>query len=161
MAAYAAGAIAQSYDMQKSRSDQQAVETLKEAVDIVNSLDLKLAHIETHALNATGGASGVAASLVEFANKKAIDVAVLGSRGGGALARSLRSVVGLGSVSDEAVNNMHCPVLVVRQGCMETFAVAQPAASTSDASSEGVAAQRIRKICLACDSSDQSKDMVN
>ena len=155
LAAYAAGAIAQSYEMQKKRNELTAVDTLKEAVEVVDSLDLKLSAVETHALNATGGASGVASSIVEYANRIKADVAVLGSRGGGALQRSLRSVVGLGSVSDYAVHNMHCPLLVVRQGCLETFEVAQPAST-----SEGAAAPPKRKICLACDSSDASKAMI-
>ena len=154
LAAYAAGAIAQSYEMQKKRNELTAVDTLKDAVEVVNSLDLKLSNVETHALNATGGASGVASSLVEYANRIEANVAVLGSRGGGALERSLRSVVGLGSVSDYAVHNMHCPLLIVRQGCLETFEVAQPAST-----SEGGAPPK-RKICLACDSSDHSKAMV-
>lgn len=159
MAGYAASAVAQQYEMQTKRSEARAAETLKQAVDVVQGLDLKLASVHTHALGASGGASGVGSSLVEYANQKNVDVAVLGSRGGGAVQRSLRSVVGLGSVSDYAVHNMHCPVLVVRHGCLETFTVAQPEEELLQGESAGAAAPK-RKIAIAVDASEHSKEML-
>lgn len=144
------------YVAQKLQNELKAAETLKQASELVRNMDLNLDGIECHALNATGGASGVAESLVKYANTKQIGLAVLGSRGGGALQRSLRSVIGLGSVSDYAVHNMHCPVLIVRQGCLETFAVAQP----PEPADKGHGGSKSRSILVACDETPQSKAMM-
>ena len=57
---------------------------------------------------------GIAESLVEFAKAKEVDAVVVGSRGLGSIKRSLMSLVGLGSVSDYCIHQLHVPVLVVR-----------------------------------------------
>jgi nucleotide-binding universal stress UspA family protein len=51
---------------------------------------------------------------VEFAKVKEVDAVVVGSRGLGSIKRSLMSLVGLGSVSDYCIHQLHVPVLVVR-----------------------------------------------
>ena len=145
MASFSADAVVQHYEARKVEEELSAADTLKQASQFAGHMNLNLGNIEYHALNALGGASGIAESLVKYANAKQVDLAVLGSRGGGSIERGLRSVVGLGSVSDYAVHNMHCPVLVVRQGCLE-----QPQ----------VLDGQHRNICLACDETPQSKGMV-
>lgn len=44
-----------------------------------------------------------------------VGMLVVGSRGMGALARSLMGLVGLGSVSDYVVHHAHCPVAVIKE----------------------------------------------
>lgn len=68
------------------------------------------------ALEPEGGASDVGLSIQHYADANGVDVAVIGSRGMGAVKRALLSLVGLGSVSDWCVNHMGCPVIVVRGG---------------------------------------------
>ena len=145
MASFSADAVVQHYEARRVEEELSAADTLKQASQFAGAMNLNLGNIEYHALNAVGGASGIAESLVKYADSKKIDLAVLGSRGGGAISRGLRSVVGLGSVSDYAVHHMHCPVLVVRDGCLE-----QPQ----------VLDGQHRNICLACDETPQSKGMV-
>jgi hypothetical protein len=60
--------------------------------------------------------AGVGDSLVEFAKAKGVDMVALGSRGMGSVKRSLMSLVGLGSVSDYVLHQLHVPVLVVHAG---------------------------------------------
>jgi len=158
----AVSAITNQWDAQKRLDELSAADTLKEAVQLVKDSGAKLKGVHTHAIPSTGGASGFGASLVQYAESRKVDMAILGSRGYGAVKRSLLSVVGLGSVSDYCVHNLHCPVLVVRQGCLETFSVAQPVLSQEDgaaAPAEETAASK-RKICLSLDSSEHSKKML-
>mmetsp|Transcript_32736 Transcript_32736/g.77628 ORF Transcript_32736/g.77628 Transcript_32736/m.77628 type:complete len:406 (+) Transcript_32736:74-1291(+) len=166
-------AVTNQWEAQRRVSEEHAAETLKEASQVVESHNLKLKGFHTHALPACGGACGAGSTLVEYANSRHIDVAVLGSRGHGAFKRSLMSVVGLGSVSDHCVHDLHCPVLVVRQGCLETFAVAQPQLAPAGPHGEAEGeppvpvpaegqqqSQDRRRICIAYDSSDRSKAML-
>lgn len=52
-------------------------------------------------------ATGVGDSLVEFAKAKGVDMVAVGSRGMGSMKRSLMSLVGLGSVSDYVLHQLH------------------------------------------------------
>lgn len=72
------------------------------------------------------GAAGVGDSLVEFAKAKGVDMVAVGSRGMGSVKRSLMSLVGLGSVSDYVLHQLHVPVLVVHAG-LGAAAAAAPA----------------------------------
>jgi nucleotide-binding universal stress UspA family protein len=51
--------------------------------------------------------AGVGDSLVEFAKAKGVDMVAVGSRGMGSMKRSLMSLVGLGSVSDYVLHQLH------------------------------------------------------
>lgn len=159
----AVSAVTHQWEAQKKHDEMEAAETLKQAVDCVKGTNLKLRHLHTHALPAMGGASGVGSTIVEYANAKKVDITVLGSRGHGAMKRSLLSMVGLGSVSDHCVHSLHSPILVVRQGCHQTLEVAQPAGAPSTNGSTLPAVEeggRHRKICVAVDASDHSKAMI-
>ena len=62
-----------------------------------------------------GDVCGLAGPLaVEYARGAGCGVAVVGSRGLGAVKRGLLSAVGLGSVSDHCVHALHCPTVVVK-----------------------------------------------
>lgn len=68
----------------------------------------------TRELQALGGASGPAASIVRYAVVEQAGAVVLGARGMGALRRAVAQAIGLGSVSDYVVRHQHsCPVIVV------------------------------------------------
>ena len=107
-------------DMEPARRQEEEAgqKLLRTAADraaaVLRSTDRPLCTIETHLLPGKGGASGVAESLVEFSRRHSVDLVVVGSRGLGALRRSLLDLVGLGSVSDYLVHHLQCPVLVVR-----------------------------------------------
>lgn len=92
-------------------AEQRAAKTLEEATETAKQQGLDVAQIVTHVLPAAGGASGVAESIVVWANKHLPDVLVLGARGMG-WKRPLMSLIGLGSVSDYCVHNAHLPVVV-------------------------------------------------
>jgi hypothetical protein len=51
---------------------------------------------------------------VHYCRENHIAMCIVGSHGYGAITKSLRSLVGLGSVSDYCVHNLHCAVAVVR-----------------------------------------------
>jgi len=76
------------------------------------------------AVGIRGCSSGVGDSLVEFARAKGVDMVAVGSRGMGSMKRSLMSLVGLGSVSDYVLHQLHVPVLVVHTGQAPTAAAA-------------------------------------
>ena len=59
-------------------------------------------------------ASSVGEAVLDFANEKNIDVAVMGDRGMGSMKSSLMGSLGLGSVSEFCARNLKCPVLVVK-----------------------------------------------
>lgn len=147
----AVSAVTSAWDAQRQRDGLVAEDTLKEAIEVVNGMGIKLRAVHTHALPASGGASGIGATIAEYATSRGVDVAVVGSRGLGAFKRSLMSVVGLGSVSDYCTHHLHCPVLVVRQGCLETLSVAQPDPEHPSADK--------RKIAVALDNSSHSMAM--
>ncbi len=54
------------YVAQKQLDELKAAETLKQASELIRNMNLNLDSIECHALNATGGASGVAESLIKY-----------------------------------------------------------------------------------------------
>ena len=158
-------AVTSQWEAQKRRDEMVAADTLKRASELIVAMDLKLrGDPHTHALPAAGGASGIAMTISEYANAREVDLVILGGRGMGSLQRSILSLVGLGSVSDHVVNNCHCPVLVVRQDCMETFTVAQPLPvrpqQDPKEEDEGPINKAPRKICFAYDSSEKSQSML-
>jgi len=62
-----------------------------------------------------GGASDIAKSIEEYVVDNGIGSVVLGTRGMGAVRRTIMSLIGLGSVSDWCVNNLKVPVFVVME----------------------------------------------
>jgi hypothetical protein len=70
---------------------------------------------------------------VEFAKAKGVDMVAVGSRGMGSVKRSLMSLVGLGSVSDYVLHQLHVPVLVVHAG-LGAVAAAAPAPAAGEVS---------------------------
>mmetsp|Transcript_64861 Transcript_64861/g.204851 ORF Transcript_64861/g.204851 Transcript_64861/m.204851 type:complete len:175 (-) Transcript_64861:145-669(-) len=56
----------------------------------------------------------VGEGMVGHINKARFHVAILGSRGMGTVKRGLMDLVGMGSISDYCVHNLHCPVVVVK-----------------------------------------------
>ncbi|KAG2494396.1 hypothetical protein HYH03_007449 [Edaphochlamys debaryana] len=66
------------------------------------------------ALPPGGSAGDVGASLCKHAKTEGVDMMVAGSRGMGAITRSLLGLVGMGSVSDHLAHNSCCPLLVVK-----------------------------------------------
>jgi len=161
-ASSAAHVISEQWDRERRRNQLQAAETLKDAVEIVRGLGVSLRGLHTHALPESGGSAAIGSQLVKYAAEQHANLVVLGSRGQGALKRNLMSVVGLGSVSDYVVHNIHCPVMVLRQGCLQDDQGSpQPDQSAPTqalaAGSEGPAR---RKICVSLDRSDHSKAML-
>lgn len=73
---------------------------------------------------------------MEFAKAKGVDMVAVGSRGMGSVKRSLMSLVGLGSVSDYVLHQLHVPVLVVHTG-LGTAAAAAPAPAAGEVSFSG------------------------
>jgi nucleotide-binding universal stress UspA family protein len=69
-----------------------------------------------HTLAAAGGASGVGAAAVEWADARRADALVLGRRGLGAVRAAAYAAVGLGSVSSWVLHNAKTPVVVVPRG---------------------------------------------
>ena len=132
--------------------EASAAETLQEAAAVIKASGLDCPFARYHALEPIGG---TATALVEFARLHDIDIAVLGSRGVGALKSSvLPSVSGLGSVSNHCVHQIHAPVLVARQGCLGTFHIAQPITDSAATHSPR------KNVCLAVDPSEGSMDML-
>lgn len=70
--------------------------------------------LECYSVSGAGGASGLAASVVQVAGIKGASLVVVGSRCMGVVRRSVMSLVGLGSVSDHLIHHLKCPVAVVR-----------------------------------------------
>lgn len=70
--------------------------------------------VKEHCLNSSGGASGVAHSIVLFAERHELDAVVLGSRGLGPFRSALASLVGQGSVSAYCLHRLSCAVAIVR-----------------------------------------------
>ncbi|KAF5835360.1 hypothetical protein DUNSADRAFT_7526 [Dunaliella salina] len=130
---------------QQAVEKEKAQETLQLAKELL-MLDYKVPEnsVHTHLLPATGGASGVSDSIVVFANERSMDLVVVGSRGMGAIKRSMMSMIGLGSVSDAVMRNCHSPILLVR--------------NQADKMPHPVGAQAIpKKLCVAYDESPQAQ----
>jgi len=115
-AAAAVAAVTHQWEAQKQHDEQHATEVLRDAVHQAITAGVTKSCLHAHALPAAGGASGVGDSLVEFAKAKGVDMVAVGSRGMGSMKRSLMSLVGLGSVSDYVLHQLHVPVLVVHAG---------------------------------------------
>ncbi len=109
----AVAAITQTWENEKMVAEQRAKKTLEQAKETAKQHGLNDEQIATHVLPAAGGASGVAESIVVWSNKHLndTDILVLGARGMG-WKRPLMSLIGLGSVSDYCVHNVHLPVVV-------------------------------------------------
>jgi len=140
--AAAVAAVTHQWEAQKRHDEAHATDVLREAVQHALKQSVKKEQIHAHALPAAGGASGIAESLVEFAKAKEVDAVVVGSRGLGSIKRSLMSLVGLGSVSDYCIHQLHVPVLVVR---------GEGSSSTAPAAAEGS-----RNVVLTIDDSVHS-----
>lgn len=139
-------AVSRQWEAQKKHDEDVAKDTLKAAVKLACSkYKLPRTAVHTHGLPAAGGASGVAESLVEYANSRGADVLVVGSRGMGSLKRSLMSLVGLGSVSDYCLHHSNCPVLVVRSDDKE-LCEEQP-----------IIQRRPKRVCIGVDDSPHSE----
>ena len=72
-------------------------------------------HPSLHALEAIGGASGVAESIVNWCKKNKADCLVLGSRHMGAAKSALMSLIGFGSVGQYSAHHLDIPVCIVHQ----------------------------------------------
>ncbi|KAG2423046.1 hypothetical protein HXX76_015562 [Chlamydomonas incerta] len=70
--------------------------------------------ITVAALPPGGSAVDAGAALCKHGKAEGVDLMVVGSRGMGAVARSLLGLVGMGSVSDHLAHNSSCPLLVVK-----------------------------------------------
>ncbi|KAF6251544.1 hypothetical protein COO60DRAFT_1704738 [Scenedesmus sp. NREL 46B-D3] len=140
--AAAVAAVTHQWEAQKQQDEAHATEVLREAVQEALAAGVTKSCLHAHALPAAGGASGVGDSIVEFAKAKGVDVVVIGSRGLGSIQRSLMSFVGLGSVSDYVIHQLHVPVLVVH---------GDGAAAAADAEAPQ------RKVCIAMDDSVHSQ----
>lgn len=81
---------------------------------------------------------------MEFANKVKPTMVFLGSRGLGAVKRSLMSLVGLGSVVDYCSHHLKCPIMVVKTNTEEMQVL-----RTAEEASENVVAPK--KVCIAVD----------
>lgn len=103
----------------QQRSEDSAVHACKvarraEAEALKHGVAPGRLHART--LSPTGGASDVGASICTYTSQHHVDLVVVGSRGMGSLQRSLMSFMGLGSVSDYLVHNLHSAVAVVKSG---------------------------------------------
>lgn len=139
--AAAVAAVTHQWEAQKAHDEAHATEVLRDAVTQAIAAGVAKACLHAHALPAAGGASGVGDSIVEFAKAKGVDMVAIGSRGLGSLKRSLMSFVGLGSVSDYCLHQLHVPVLIVHGDG------AEPAAACGQA----------RRLLLALDDSVHSQ----
>lgn len=140
----AVAAMSHTWEAQKKQDESAATTLLKQCSVVAQELGVAADHIHLHMLPATGGASGVAESVVEYANHKGADVLVLGSRGYGSFKRSMLALIGLGSVSDYCIHNVHTPVVVLR-------------APATEAANGSALAQGPRKICISLDDSEPSQ----
>lgn len=101
------------------RSEQYAHESETEALlsfmqhHAVN-LGVKAGHVQATPLAASGGASGVGASIANYVESCDADMVVLGSRGLHGWHRHVYNLLGLGSVSYYTMLRVPCPVVVVK-----------------------------------------------
>eukprot|EP00882_Tetradesmus_deserticola_P001213 GHRQ01001311.1.p1 GENE.GHRQ01001311.1~~GHRQ01001311.1.p1 ORF type:complete len:392 (+),score=155.98 GHRQ01001311.1:166-1341(+) len=140
--AAAVAAVTHQWEVQKQHDEAHATEVLRTAVQEALQAGVTRSCLHAHALPAAGGASGVGDSIVEFAKAKGVGMVIMGSRGLGSIQRSLMSLVGLGSVSDYVIHQLHVPVLVVHGDGVA------PAAADAEAPQ--------RKLCIAMDDSAHS-----
>lgn len=100
--------------------------------------------ISTAQVSPNGGACGVGESIVQYVKHTGQDIVVVGSRGMGAVKRAVLSLAGVGSVSEYAVNHLHCPVVVVKSSHKDAAvaATASKVNSRSGGSSKQAAGSR-------------------
>eukprot|EP00883_Tetradesmus_obliquus_P008396 jgi/Sobl393_1/19105/SZX64285.1 len=78
------------------------------------NLGVKPGSIRVAARTATGGASGVGASVADYVLEANADMVVLGSRGLHGWQRHVQNLLGFGSVSYYTMLRVPCPVVVVK-----------------------------------------------
>ena len=133
-----------------------AVDILKCCVEDVKSLGLQLKGWKTHAF-ASGSlfTNSGGSSLVEYAESRNVDLVVLGRKGltprVWRFTRMTCTTCFVSHASDHCLHEMHCPVLVVSP---DTSRGERTAAHLEEGKKSN------KKICLACDALEHSKDMV-
>eukprot|EP01023_Acetabularia_acetabulum_P004101 TRINITY_DN11721_c0_g1_i2.p1 TRINITY_DN11721_c0_g1~~TRINITY_DN11721_c0_g1_i2.p1 ORF type:complete len:380 (+),score=62.18 TRINITY_DN11721_c0_g1_i2:106-1245(+) len=127
----AVAAVTQTWEAQKQHDSEVSLNTLQKAKEIVETSfkDSTVSQderneereeqgqglrISVHQIPATGGASGVAESIVTFCKTMKADLLIMGSRGMGSFQRSIMGLVGLGSVSHYCAHHLNMPVLIIR-----------------------------------------------
>ena len=128
---------------------------------LVGEFGVELDRVFLHLLNPAASSSSsssssasTAAAIVAFAHAKRAKVVVLGSRGMGALARALGSVIGgtgLGSVSDAVVSGLQSGAVAVARGRGERPLLASAASPSASVAPASV------KIVVAVDGSPASR----
>lgn len=93
---------------------QQTANLLDRLHAEARSLGVPEEAIKTVQLPPQGGASGVGASVVKYAESAEAKVVVVGSRGMGGWKKAMASMLGLGSVSEYILEKSTCPVVVVK-----------------------------------------------
>ena len=139
-----------------------AVDVLREAVDDVKRLNLKLAGIKTHALVSGGMIEGSA--LVEYADSRNIDLVILGRKDHyswfSILFQSFAGCIFSDSVSSYCMDHMHCPVMLVTPDSIRAFEVKTHTQELGKDQPVDTTSRKPRDICLVCESSQASVDMV-
>ncbi|KAK9840934.1 hypothetical protein WJX81_001118 [Elliptochloris bilobata] len=135
---YAMSGLEEQRRVDVERADSLLAACAAECCEVVPEGRLFLSKVMAH-----GGASGVGESVLEEAADRRAALIVLGSRGMGAVKRSLMALIGLGSVGDYVAHNARCPVAVVPLPPAARAAAAGPAATQ-----EGP-----RQVCVAVDAS--------
>jgi nucleotide-binding universal stress UspA family protein len=109
-----AGVQQKDVDDQAAAAVQVAEGVCSNALELLQELGARPEQLHHKVLLPGGGASDVGAALVRYCAETDITMCIVGSHGHGAVTKSLRNLVGLGSVSDYCVQNMSCAVCVVR-----------------------------------------------
>lgn len=105
------GLVAETYAHRKQEEATRVDNLLKRtAENVFNDF-----HPALHALEAIGGASGVAESIVNWCKENNADCLILGSRHMGAAKSVLMSLIGFGSVGQYSAHHLHIPVCIVHQ----------------------------------------------
>lgn len=98
--------------------EKDAQHILQEGMDYAQGAGgIPIRHLQVKSLKAkdsSSSTSGVGESIKQYVEENHVDVVVIGSRGLGSIKRSLLGAVGLGSITDYAVTNLNCPVMVVK-----------------------------------------------
>mmetsp|Transcript_10153 Transcript_10153/g.19218 ORF Transcript_10153/g.19218 Transcript_10153/m.19218 type:complete len:183 (+) Transcript_10153:87-635(+) len=94
---------------------KMATDTCKKFMDIANKEKASgTTYCEVVRYHPGSATSGVGPAIVHHASDTEADVIIVGSRGLGAVERSLSRPLGLGSVSDYTVHNSEAPVVVYK-----------------------------------------------
>mmetsp|Transcript_24964 Transcript_24964/g.69621 ORF Transcript_24964/g.69621 Transcript_24964/m.69621 type:complete len:366 (+) Transcript_24964:323-1420(+) len=137
----------QSWKKEREKNTAVAMEAMHNAIKLVKSYEVDVQVLDC-LLEPQGGASGIGASLTNYAEQHAVDIVVVGSRGYGTFRRGVMTLAGLGSVSNHCMNNLHCPIICVKQDIP----------STEQNSEEDL--KPGARLCLAVDNTDHSHRMV-